>query len=216
MKEIQGIRWNKVAQAKAKIESGFYDDSAIVEDICRLSADSLITDIENCPNGKEHGDLYRDLVAAALCKTLGEDFDLPLVAKEFGIEGGRVDLEFPLKYESFGPGSLWEKWQRTYDLRSIVVETKNLKKKSSIEDFRQLESYIRTANRGRLGFLVSRNGFTKNALKFARNALVSSHSVLMLPVSDQDLCGLLSLSKKTKSGVATLLRRKETMLLQLA
>ena len=95
MKKAQGIRWNKVAQARALIEAGFYDDPAIFKDIFRRSVDSLICDLNACPNGKENGDLYRDLVAEALCKTLAEDIDLPLVRKEFANVGGRVDLELP-------------------------------------------------------------------------------------------------------------------------
>ncbi len=213
MKRVQGIRWDKVAQARAKIESGFYDDPAILRDIVRLSKESLVNDLNECPYGKENGDFYRDLVAEGFCKSLSDVIDIPLIRKEFSNHGGRIDLEFPLQYESLVSGSIWDRWRTTYDVRSILVEVKNLKTRSQVEDFRQLESYVRTADRGRLGVLVSRNGFAKNALMYAKQVL-SSASILMLPLSGKDLCNLLTQSS-TALG-ETLVRRRETLLVQMA
>lgn len=46
-----------------------------------------------------------------------------------------------------------------------MVEVKNRRDPATPEDAGQIKRYLDTAKKGRFGILISRSGFTKNALK---------------------------------------------------
>ena len=130
------------------------------------------------------GDAYRDVVAIALATALRDIVDVLLMQKEVSIEGGWADLEMPVRIENVRDFKLWDSWQNDYCIRCILVETKNLRMAAQYEHVNQLMGYLRDGDRGRFGFLVSRNGFTKKArVTLSRIAKERRHLVLPLSTS---------------------------------
>lgn len=220
--ESQFRPW-KVEKACKFLASGFYDDPWILEQIWdeaiwrSIGKDApispLINRILKCPEGD--GAQFRDLTADALSRTLHDIVDTPLVRTEFPCCGGRGDIELPLRTENLGENPLWQTWSRRYEIRSIITETKNTKRLASIRDVQQILGYVVTARLGGFGFLVSRRGFSRNAILNLR-AIAEGERYLILPFDQAELCKLLTVSALDEKAASVYLRRKETLLRQAA
>lgn len=205
------IRWDRIAKARALVESGFMDDPDVQQELLVRSLDPLIEALDKCPIGD--GNQYRDVVASALGAALAEVVDVPLMRKEVSINGGRADIELPVRIERLDVNPVWASWHRRYELRCVVVESKNLRGPSRNEDVSQLVGYLQGGGRGRFGMLVSRNGFTRNAFTtLSATAKMGSH--LVIPFDNKELCAFVKMSGKSSQKASEFLRRKETLLLQ--
>lgn len=74
----------------------------------------------------------------------------------------------------------------TYNIRSIIFETKNLKSQAMPRDVAQILSCVVTANLGKFAILVSRNGFRKSAMEQLR-AISATNEFLILPFEQKDV-----------------------------
>jgi len=120
------IRRDRVAKARDRIEAGKYDaPSALERILSQRRLDRIIADFNKCLLGQGHE--YRDLVAEHLSCSLKYMVDVPLSRAEFGVAGGRIDIELPLRTERLGEYPLWARWADRYKIRSIIVESKNEK-----------------------------------------------------------------------------------------
>lgn len=213
----------RIERVKAFIDAGLYDDPWILKHVWdeetweaigeRPPLSSLIQDVLDCPTGA--GDRFRNLTADALSRTLCDVVDEPFIRKEFPCHGGRGDIELPLRPENLGQNLLWQTWNNRYGIASIVVETKNTKQAASIRDVHQILGYIVTARVGRFGFLVSRNGFSRNAIKTLR-VIAETGDFLILPLDQADVCEFATIDSFDKQAASTFIRRKETQLRQAA
>jgi hypothetical protein len=166
--------------------------------------DRIQPDLDKCPIGEGHK--YRDLVAESLTKSLGGVVDAPLSRKELGVSGGRADIELPIRIEALSNFPLWDHWARRYEIRSIVIESKN-------QDIGQLERYLNHAGLGSFGIFVARKGFGRNALTNLAK-IAKDGDRLILPLDHE---GLHQLAKASRAGNGMeYLRRQETLLLQQA
>lgn len=212
------IRWEKVLNAHERIESGFYDifeeeiNEAIVYSTT-LRRELLMGELEMCPIGD--GRQYHNIVTTIMEESLGDIVDCELVRQEFSAQGGRGDIELPICIEKLQEYPLWEAWCHRYIVKSILIEVKNMKTKANFQDVGQLEHYLNVAKKGRFGILISRSGFTKNAIKSLHLSATDNQN-LILPLSHCDLKLLLELSMRGKLEVMKFLRQKETRLLQVA
>jgi hypothetical protein len=170
------------------------------------SVADLIHAIDQCP--AKEGDRFRDLVAEVCALALDGIVDVPLIRKEVAVCGGRADIELPLRSENLNSFRQLTTWHAKYDIRMILVETKNLAEAAKHEDVSQLQSYS-----GRFGVIVSRNGFTTAAWKTLHET-AKKGEYLILPLDGADLTHLLKARKKGVPTLETILRRKETHLLQ--
>lgn len=212
-KTQNGIRWDRIEEVRARLASGFYDDPDIQSDLIERSLDQLLDRLQGIPVGD--GDEYRDLVANVLAASLEEVVDVPMMRKEVAIDGGRADLELPIRIENIDKHAVWHSWHRRYRLRCMLVETKNMQSQAAHEDINQLKGYLQGGNRGHFGLIVSRSGFTKNAMK-TLSATAKSGSYLILPFDNRELGDLLRMSKQEHENAMEFLRRKELFLLQAA
>jgi len=157
------------------------------------------------------GPLYESMVLDTMARTLKGIVDSELAAQQVPIEGGFCDIELPICTEASHGHRLWYEWAQRYEIVSLLGEVKNMREKASFEDVNQLFAYLNGAKRGRCGLLVSRSGFTANAMSRMRS-LVSDHHVLILGLDHGDLKSLLEFSKEDSQKVMTYLRRKENLL----
>ena len=148
-----------------------------------------------CP--RSEGPLYEKLVLVSLVKILGPIIDQDLVRQQVPVKGGKADIELPFCPEMLPDYPHWAPWHRQYNIQAIIAEVKNLKKKASHEDVNQLYGYVKGNKKGKLAFLVSRNGFTRSALKTLAGH--TDDSYLLLPLEHSELKELLKLS--TESSV---------------
>lgn len=162
--------------------------------------------LKKCENGQ--GSLYEKLVLATFIKSFGEIIDKDLVRQRIPIDGGFADIELPFSLEMLTEYPHWTVWQRDYQIKSIIVEVKNLNKKASYEDANQLKGYIDGNHKGKCGFLVSKNGFTNEALKTLKSH--AHNNYLLLPLKNSDLLELLEINCSQK--VIRYLRRIEECL----
>ncbi len=209
---VQAMNWTKITKAKALIDAGFYDDPFVLDAILEhRSMDALLVDLNRCPVGE--GNKYRDIVAEVLIKSLSYVIDVPLVRKELTIEGGRADLELPIKTEHLNGYYLWQDWCRRYDVRSVIVEVKNMANPCSVACVQQIKGYLNDGPFGRIGLLVSRHAFSSNASENLR-ACARDRRCLILPFSHNDLIQFANASSKGTLHSMGFLRRVETRLVQ--
>ena len=128
------------------------------------------------------------------------------------IEGGFCDIEFPICTEVVNKYSLWDKWCDQYNVTSILVEVKNMKKKAAYEDVNQLGGYLSVGDWGHFGIIVSRSGFAISAKSAIRS--LAKKNVLIMPISHEDLTLLLEFSMQNSLKVMTFLRRRVNLLLR--
>jgi hypothetical protein len=58
--------------------------------------------------------------------------DSTIARQQIPIEGGFCDIEFPICTEVVNKYPLWDKWCDQYNVTSILVEVKNMKKESCL------------------------------------------------------------------------------------
>jgi hypothetical protein len=109
---------------------------------------------------------------------------------------------------------LWSRWADRYEATSILVEVKNESGKTDFGAGQQIGSYLELADRGRLGAVVSRAGFTKNAMTQLATIARKGNS-LILPITHNDLAQIAKAKRRGVRAVAELFRRKQTLLLQM-
>ena len=208
------VRWGRVNSARARIERGFYDHPAVLDKILSTRRlDRIMADLNNYPVGDGHQ--YRDLVAETVSKCLADVVDVPLSRREFQAAGGRGDIDLPLRIEALNDLPVWSRWAMKYDMRSIVLESKNERDQASVEDVSQLAGYLEQVGVGHFGLLVARNGFSRNALKNLSSVARGNHN-LILPLNHAQLRELGKASKDGSQATMEYLRRRETLLLQAA
>lgn len=206
----ENIRWDRVAKARARIASGKYDSPTVIRTILgRRGLDRLLNALDKCLVGNGHE--YRDVVANILTDSLDGVVDAALSRKEFSAGGGRADIDLPMRLEALHAFPLWDHWTRRYEIRSIIVETKNEVKQATAEDIGQLERYLNRANLGRFGIFVARSGFAQSATT-ELSAIARKGERLILPLSHSDLHGFAQAAND--DNAMEYLRRRETLLLQ--
>jgi hypothetical protein len=173
--------------------------------------DRILLDLDSCPVGQGHE--YRNLVAESLSKSLAEVIDVPLSRCEFPAAGGRGDIELPLRTEVLPDYPLWQRWSAKYDARHVIVETKNEKGQAGVEDVSQLAGYLNQVGVGRLGLLVARNGFSRNAIQ-NMSVVAKGGQSLIIPLDHEHLGELAKASRNGPKASMEYLRRRETLLLQ--
>lgn len=208
------IRKDRIAIARKRIANGTYDAPGVLDAILSSRLlDQVLSDLDIVPIGAGHA--YRDIVSECLASSLLHVVDVPLSRTEFAAGGGRGDIDLPVKTEVLGSYPLWDHWARRYDVRSIVVETKNEKKKASFEDIGQLEGYFDHTKLGRLGIFVARKGFSANARK-RLGTLARDGAKLIIPFDQFALKEFARASAQGPERSMEYLRRQETLLIQAA
>lgn len=206
------LRWDRVAKARARIASGLYDNPLVLEKILApRRLDRIQFDLNHCQIGQ--GNQYRDLVAESLSTSLAHVVDAPMSRCEFPAAGGRGDIELPLRTEVLPDFPLWARWSAKYDVRNIIVETKNEKSQAGVEDVSQVAGYLNELGVGRLGFLVARMGFSRNAIQ-NMSSVARNGQNLIIPLDHKHLGELGKASRKGPQATMEYLRRRETLLLQ--
>ncbi len=158
------------------------DVTSLINSI-RLSRD-LVRQIDACPVGD--GNEFREFVLRFLSTMLGPVVDRSFVRGEFPLIGGSGDGELTLCTERLSQYPLWQEWSRRYDIRCVMLEAKNLKRRAQPIAISQTLGNLVSGGRGRFGLLVSRNGFTNCAL--ARLSLLARQGqFLILPLDQKAL-----------------------------
>lgn len=213
------MNWAQIHKARARIEAGYYGDPVIESRLLSKALDAMIKRLTRCPLEAESsaikGNKYRDLTADLFTLCLDYVVDLALLRKEFGASGGRGDLDFPVRIEEFGKPDYyyWRDLHERYGLMSVVVEVKNLRQRASVDHIAQLEGYLRHSSLGRVGFAVSRRGFSKNA---SQRMVSCAHDgdCLILPFSQNTLRRFAFARKRGPANTMRFLRRQESLLAQ--
>ena len=192
---------------------GIYDDPLILDDIVeRILADvgprSIHADLDRCPVGEGHR--YRDLAARVFLRAFSGDIDVQMMRSEFGIAGGRGDLELPFHIRAFDKRPLLRDWRHRFNLSSVLVEVKNEQNPAPPDHVRQIESDVRVSPLGNVGFLVCRNGLTLAAQK-RLTEVNKKQDVLLLAFNHRELHELPVLSP---GHLERYLHRKELRQLQ--
>jgi hypothetical protein len=130
--------------------------------------------------------------------------------KEFPVSSGRGDIDLPFRLHALEAVPLLRRWQGIYNTCAILVETKNQKRKSCLEDVRQILDYLNRYALGHVGFLISRSGFSFNAGE-RLSQIVREINILIIPLDHEEL---LSLVNCTTEQAFSFFYRKEIMLRQ--
>jgi hypothetical protein len=125
--------------------------------------------------------------------------------------GGYSDIEFSFLSENLEKFPCFKPLFYRYNIKSVIVEAKNLKCKAGHEDATQIADYLRTAKKGNFGLIVSRNGFTKNALE-RLSSYAKNEDILILPLAEREIRFLLRLRIRHMKHVYRYLRIIETRL----
>lgn len=206
------LRNDRVTRCRARIAAGYYDSPAVLARILGPRVlNAVLSDLDKCPVGD--GNTYRDLAAEFLSRCLGDVVDEPMVSTEFNAAGGRGDIDLPLRLEALADHPLWLTWAQRYDVNCIVVEAKNEAAKTDTAAVQQIASYLELAGRGRLGMIVSRRGFTANAME-QMSEIAKRGKSLILPIQHDDLPQLARASRSGIGPVTAYLRRRQTLLVQ--
>lgn len=206
--------WRLIARARGRIAAGLYDAPQVLNRILSpRRLDAILIDLQSCPVGD--GNRYRDVTADFLACWLREVIDEPLMQEEFASHGGRADFELPLRLEVLGDYPLWWFWATRYNVTSLVVEVKNEKSKTSCGAVQQADSYLNRGGRGTLGFLISRAGFTSNALDQLADIAVGGEN-LIVPFMHDDFRQMARARRAGPAAVMEYVRRKQVLLVQRA
>ena len=170
----------------------------------------LIKLLKSCPIGD--GELYEHLVGDSIAKILYGIVDSAIAGQQISIGEGFCDIEFPICTEVIDKYPLWDRWCDQYNVKSILLEVKNMKKKAAYEDINQLEVYLRDGDFGKLGIIVSRSGFARSADSTIRS--IAKKGILIIPISHEDLQLLLEFSMQNTLKVMTFLRRRGNLILR--
>lgn len=192
------------------------------DDILRILADRAIDgtarrnlpvdlDLDQIPVGA--GYKYQKRCAAVLKYAFDAFTDADLVRLNQRCCGGSIDIQMPIRTELLGHYPLMIEWCRRYNAKSILVEVKNRKSKANDEDVRQLFGYLDREQFGSFGLLISRSGFTKNAMEQIRSR-VQKDECLILPLDHCAANNLPHLRSRGTREVMRFLRRQETLLRQ--
>ncbi|MDB5319831.1 MAG: hypothetical protein JWN40_1462 [Phycisphaerales bacterium] len=212
---ITKFRAELVARWQRRIAAGHDEAPAFLDHVfsARRFVTGLFSSLEACRVGD--GDGYRDVTAEILAGCLSEVVDVPLMQMEVPCQGGRIDIEMPLRLEALGQYPLWDRWATRYRASSILVEVKNEASRTDLRAVHQIEAYLHHAGRGGLGLLVSRSGMTANASKLL-SGIARAGDNLIIPISHEDFTHLAKARKKGAVAVMEFVRRKQTLLLQSA
>lgn len=170
--------------------------------------------LDSCPYGD--GELYERLVLAAMCRIMGKLVDYEFIERHTYIKGGFSDIELPFCSEMLSEIPQWGAWYSEFKIKLITVEVKNLNKKAMFEHVVQIKDYSEAKKKGKLNFLVSRKGFTKNAVLKLKSYAEEGH--LILPLDNDDLISLIKIRVNSPSEseshiqIIRFLRRQEIKL----
>ena len=206
-------RSDLIERVNARLQEGFYEQSAVIDRTVELLAADLQRNLDSCPVGE--GNAYRDRVRD-VCEFVWSDvFDKANTQVEISNCGARIDIEFPIRLESLLSFPLLVQWVQRYGATSIFAEVKNEKRKAVISDAKQIVGDLAVARRGKVGFLVTRRGFTLATMRYL-GALARCHEYLVLPLSHQDLGELIRRRLLGATATMEFLRIRQGELLQAA
>ncbi|MEN6424005.1 MAG: hypothetical protein ABFE13_01480 [Phycisphaerales bacterium] len=214
---------NKVRRIRDLLAKGVDLAAFLAEDTSELllkgstpRATKLQRMLDECPEGR--GAKYEEATLATLKVCLAGIVDTVRARQHVPIKSGFCDIELPFRQERLCIHPYWSPWHSKYDIRSILTEVKNERKPVGPYAIRQIRMYLEDANRGRFGMIISRNGFTKNAMVAACDCATSRRDgdILILPLCHDDLKELVRRSDQGLCSVTDFLCEKERDLLQIA
>jgi hypothetical protein len=174
---------------------------------CAMKPSEELTKLlDLCPVGESL--VYEHLAMDVIGSTFANVVDTENVFVQSSVGGGRSDIEFAFRNHELYQHRIWEDFVHRYCIYSFFIEAKNMRDKADIDDIRQIKDYIECAKRGRLGFLVSRSGFTRKANQQLRKYL-EDQNVLILPIAHEELKQLLNIGPLGEDKVVEFLWRKE-------
>lgn len=205
------IRWDRIDSVRRRMKGGFYSDTATERGLLAGCMRDLMRDLKRVEIGPEQATIYRDLAAEVFMRGLRSILDFRLARKEFGAEGGRGDIELPLRKELLDRYPLLSRWAAEFQVSSLILEVKNSKVASGPSDVSQVRGYLGSPGLGRLAVLASHSGFSKKARNRLSELAYNDH-ILIIPLAHADLCALVRARNAT--SFLEILRTKETLLLQ--
>lgn len=209
---------NSIAFQQMLIEVGLHEQYLEAKDAYRVTTKNvqlriLANRLDSCCIGDGNG--LRDITAEIFKQTLDMIVDPEYIRLEAPCAHGYADIELPIALERLDSNALFQTWTHRYDLRSIIAEVKNEKRKCPVKHVDQLFRYLDSSIFGKFGLLVSNSGFTRNAMRNLRD-IATRGKKLILPMHNTDLHDLLRAREIGKYSVMQTLRRLETNLRQLA
>lgn len=207
------FREELVNATRKRVAEGFYDDPERMGRIADRIAESALRDLDSVPVGR--GKQYCEAVCNSLVCACDGAVDPERTRVDFPNRGARGDIEMPLKLEQFDKLPLLSLWANRYGMQSIVVEVKNLRKPAAVEDAKQLVGDLAVAQRGRVGLLVARTGFTRAALRYMTE-LARLNQFLVLPCDHERIRSLVRLRAQGIKPVMSALCSIQVELLQAA
>lgn len=193
--------------------AGRYDAPCFEEKLVKR----MLKAVKQCPRGD--GKQWRDGLYHLLPKCFHGAIDEETMEhdnlREMRTPAGDSDFGMPMQLSRLGEFKLLEIWAVRYQANYITVEAKNTSERSGLEDVRQLHCYILDSGMGRLGFLASRNGFSKRAVSYMASIAKKKES-LILPFDLEDVTAFTSCSLEGRDSAMRYLERKERSLLTAA
>ncbi len=172
----------------------------------KKSPEELIRFLDLCPVGD--ATIYEHLVMDAIGSTFKNVVDIENVLMQASIGNGRSDIEFLFRSHELYQHPSWKDFVYRYGICGIFVEAKNMQDKAAHKDTLQIKNYIECAKRGKLGFLVSRSGFTRPAYRQLR-WFIENQNILIIPLDHEELKQLLKISLISEDKAVEFLWRKE-------
>ncbi len=202
-----------VQRAQKKISRGLYDWPPDLDHALEQYLHRLLSDLDAVPYG--NGPRYQDAVQRVLSGTLDSVFDGPNSDIEVANRGARIDIEFPLRLEVLSKFPLFKQWTEWYEIRSILVEVKNERKRAGVGHAKQIVGDLAVAQRGGLAFLIARSGFTRPAMRYL-GELAQQRNFMVLPLDHNDLRQVIENRASGYDATMTLLRVRQNELLRVA
>jgi hypothetical protein len=161
----------------------------------RSKAERLSEELRRCNPGREHWEKYQDICRDILTYCLVPPLDKPL---EQNRDKGGIHIRDLVFYIPYDIGTFWNFIILKFT-NAFVIECKNYSELLSENDFIISSKYLDPKGLTNLGFVVTREGLSKNA-KEAQTKFWTRQETMLICLSDDDLVKMLELKEKREEA----------------
>lgn len=173
----------------------------------------FIKKLENLKYGKKDNNdkKYQRIVSDILYYLFDKEFSITAEQYETEDKMFIMDLICGIK----GNSELWKLLIQHYNSRFIVFEFKNYKDELSQNNIYITSKYLYNAALRNVAIIISRKGFSKNAVKSAKGILIEEEK-LIIDVKDEDLINMIRMKMDGQEASDYLLEKLEKYLISIS
>ena len=186
-----------------------------VDDVSPAVDSQIVAEFENrlqtCEIGKKAFVKYEDICSDIILYLFSKEFTLASRQHQTNDDMFRIDMLCTLK----GSSAFWNLLIQHYNSRFVVFEYKNYEKQLSQNLVFITEKYLFNAALRNVAIIISRKGFSPNAMAATFGCLKESGK-LIIELTDQDLIAMLKKKAAGEEPSDYILEKLETLLMSIS